>query len=99
MNDQSERLGTSADLRFLQFDAWLTNSAVNSRICKRNGRWYLWLVFADPRNPLRLIARHIDHYQSQTKAEVCSNYFLKSARRDNRGHFTLDIDAFHICDN
>ncbi|HNE28202.1 MAG TPA: hypothetical protein PLW66_03495 [Saprospiraceae bacterium] len=99
MHDFSEHLGTPADLRFLQHDAWLTESTVSSRICKRAGRWHLWLVFADTRNPLCLLVRYIDHYPSRTKAEVCSNYFLKSARRDERGHFTLEIDAFHICNN
>ncbi|MDX2134356.1 MAG: hypothetical protein SFV52_06205 [Saprospiraceae bacterium] len=99
MPGRINELGMAADLRFMSEPGWLNDTAVSSRIVHRYSRWHLWLVFVSANNPCRFIARYIDHYPTRHLAGVYSTYFLKSARRDERGTFVIDEDAFNICLN
>lgn len=100
MNDHTrQRQGTQADLRFLSEDRWLSKAAVRYEIFPQSGRYWVNMIYIAHDNPFHFRIRPIDHYPSLIKAQQFAQIFLRGIRRDPRGTFKTDTDAFDLCCN
>jgi hypothetical protein len=91
--------GSEADLRFLQDDAWLVDSAVNSWIIMRKGRHHVAMVMAWVQNPMRLVCRYLQHYPTLEKAILHADLFCRTAQKDERGTLQIHWNDWNICIN
>lgn len=87
------------DLAFLQQDSWLEKGAVCLNIEQRFGRYWVILVYVENHQPFRFRLRYIADYATELKARRSGEFFLRGVRRDPRGTFKIDIDAFYLCRN
>lgn len=51
--------GGSAEVVQLRNTGWLWQAEVTERLVYRDGRWLIYLVYYDPREPMRMFVRHI----------------------------------------
>ncbi len=83
----------------LREEKWLLTAVVLFHIKARLGRYWVSMVYVDSNDPFRFIVRVIDHYPSRQKAEQYARILQRGIRRDPRGTYKIDVDAFHICSN
>ena len=98
-HSSTDRLGEKADLSLLEQDEWLLNSAVLYQISERKGRFWIIMLYVDYKNPLRFRIRWIDHYPSIRRAEQFAKILQRGIRKDPRGTFKINLDAFNLCLN
>lgn len=98
-NHSYQQQGTYADLYFLDEDRWLSNTAVLYDISLQAGRYWVKMIYIAHDNLFRFRIRQIDHYPSLLKAQQFAQIFLRGIRRDPRGTFKIDTDAFDLCSN
>jgi hypothetical protein len=91
--------GNEADLWFLQEDDWLKDSAVNSLIWERKGRFHVAMVMAWIHHPMRLVCRYLQHYPSLDKATLHADLFCRTAQKDERGTLQINWNDWNICTN
>ena len=94
-----QQRGTYSDLQFLQEDRWLSKAAVSYDIFPHAGRYWVNMIYIAHDNPYRFRIRQIDHYPSLLKAQQFAQIFLRGIRRDPRGTFKTDTNAFDLCSN
>lgn len=97
--DINESPGSHRDMRILKEEKWLLTAVVLFRIKVRAGQYWVSMVYVDSNDPFRFIVRVIDHYPSRQKAERFASIFQRGIRRDPRGTYKIDVDAFRICSN
>ncbi len=94
-----EKPGQRSDFKILQQDKWLMNTEVQYWLQERKSLWHLTMVYISINNPLQLICRRIDTYNSQKKAETFAKILQRGIRKDARGTLKTNRDGFDICDN
>lgn len=92
----SDKLGFSADLKFIADDFWLSDTAVIEQLHLRKGMWEVHLIFAYPAAPTRFLKRRITAHANSKRAEQMAFYMRRLAAKDQRGTITLSIDNFNI---
>lgn len=75
---------------------WLLNAEVKSKVEYIGGRWEVSLLFIDTKNPIRVLVRKINTYQSQKLANIAANYMRQTAEKDFRGTQKVKKNAFNI---
>ena len=91
--------GSPLDLKILDEDQWLGKAVVQHFISQRRGRYWVHITFHNPSYPFQLKIQIIDHYPRQKTAEQFAIIFQRSIRKDARGTFKTNSNAFHICSN
>ena len=97
LNSEVSNRGNAQDLNFLKEEKWLKKSIVNYFISKQKGRYWVFMIYTHPENPLQLLVRKIDHYRDMQTAERFAQimsfvyYFLR-----RRGIW--EVFYFTICD-
>jgi len=92
-------VGEIQDFSLLQEDKWLVNTEVNYLLFKRNGLWHLTMIYIAIENPLKLICRKIDVYNSEKKAKLFASILQRAIRKDARGTLKTNQDVINICNN
>jgi len=96
---QPEILGSPIDLKFLKEDQWLMDTEVRYLIRHWNSLWYLTMLYIAVEDPLKLICRRIDKYNSAKKAQTYAQILQRGIRKDARGVLKTNRNAFNFCDN
>lgn len=91
--------GNNKNLAIFYQTRWLHDTEVKYMIDHRCGRWHLTMIYISIYNPLRLICKYLDHYESFKKAKLYAQIFQRGIRKDARGTLKLDEDAYNICYN
>jgi hypothetical protein len=91
-----EMRGFAADLDFIKNGKWLKDSEVRYRLSLEKGRWHLTMLYVWVENPLQLICRFIDHYESENKALIYAELFKRGMQKDARGTQKTNENAFSI---
>jgi len=94
-----ETLGDPVDITVLDEETWIMNTEVLYSIQKMKGRFHVIMLFFSIFDQLKLVVRHIDHYNSRQKAEIYAKIFQRGIRKDPRGTLTRNNHAYDICDN
>lgn len=92
-------LGKPEDFRLLKEDKWLMNTEVQYQLLERKGLWHLTMIYIAIENPLKLICRKIDTYNSEKKAKTFASILQRGIRKDARGTLKTNRDVIHFCDN
>ena len=87
------------DLIFLTNDRWLNDTAVIENIYFKNGSWQVCLIFANHKDPLQLIVRHISNCFSEQKPKTAAYYMKRQAAMDTRGTLSISTTQLKICRN
>ena len=95
----SEVPGELQDLEVLANDKWLMNTEVRYRLVERKSQWHLSMIYIAVENPLKLICRKIDTYNSEKKAKTFAEIMMRGIRKDARGTLKTNRDGFHFCDS
>ena len=91
--------GGEYDIKCLYEDNWLKDTEVRSDVIKRQGRWYVFMVFISVKTPYRFLRREINHYESEKKAAIYAEFFRRNSAKDARGTLKTDDNALNICNN
>ncbi|WP_147277030.1 hypothetical protein [Runella aurantiaca] len=91
--------GNFKDFKVLIDDRWLHHAEVKYRIDVQRGRWYVQMVYVFMNNPLQLLCRRLESYDTKAKAELCAKIFQRGIQRDARGTLKSNPNAFNICPN
>jgi hypothetical protein len=91
--------GKPEDFKVLQEDKWLIETEVKYQLLKKNGLWHLTMIYIAVDNPLKLICRKIDVYNSEKKAKIFAGILQRGIRKDARGTLKTNQDAINICNN
>lgn len=92
----SESKGITSDLDFIKDGKWLKDSEVRYRLSLERGRWYLTMLYVWIENPLQVLCRFIDHYESEKKALIYAELFKRGMQKDARGTQKTNEDALSI---
>ncbi len=91
--------GEDQDMKILREDKWLMNTEVRYQLVERRSQWHLTMIYIAIDNPLKLICRKIDTYNSEKKAKTFAEIMMRGIRKDARGTLKTNRDGFHFCDN
>lgn len=94
-----ENPGEGRDMKILIEDRWLMNTEVRYYLVERKSHWHLTMIYIAVNNPLQLICRKIDTYNSEKKAKTFAEIMMRGIRKDARGTLKTNRDGFHFCDN
>ncbi len=94
-----EKRGLACDLDFIKNGKWLKDSEVRYRLYVEKGRWHLCMLYVWIENPIQLICRFIDHYESKNKALIYAELFKRGMQKDARGTLKTKENAFNIHPN
>jgi hypothetical protein len=96
---ENDLQGGEADLKVLQEDNWLMDSAVIPRVVKIAGMWRVSLVMAWQKDPLQLVCRYINSYPTEAKARLHADMYCRTAQKDERGTQKITWHDQDICTN
>lgn len=95
----TDTAGSPEDIRFIQDDFWLPDTAVIENIEYRYGEWNIYLVFAHYQIPLKFLKRKIVKFACRKKAIIVAHYMRRQAAKDQRGTLTVNQDLVNISVN
>lgn len=91
-----ECAGVAADTTFIDDDYWLQDTAVIENVELRHGEYFIYLVFAHHRRPLKFIKRKIVKFACPRRASMAAHYMRRQAAKDQRGTLVVDRDLFNV---
>lgn len=80
-------------------DAWLLDAEVQTKIEYISGRWVVFLVFIDTKDPKHILVKKINDFRSKRLAEINANYMQKTAAKDTRGTQKVNKNDYDINNN